>query len=280
MRVKIYFLMVLVLLSCKSETGIIGKYNDRPIEKKIAKYSSFFKGSIYKGDPLGEGSKALYDSDPLFSFNEFDCLTYIETVTALSLSKDEDSFRKIIKKIRYENGNVSFISRNHFMSADWIPNNTKEGFIQDITEDIASVKVATALIEKSNWYSKMKEYRFTVSKNKSELFAKLKEETKDIKDEKVSINYIPLEIIFGDPSLIKQIPSGAIINIVRSWDLEESISHTGFVFQKDSVTILRHASYVDKKVVDVNLLKYLLKYKESKTVKGINILRIKDNRKK
>ena len=78
--------------------------------------------------------------------------------------------------------------------------------------------------------------------------------------------------------LFKQIPDGAIIEIVRpNWDLTQTIgthldiSHIGFVFWKHQALYFRQASSIYKKVVDVPFVDYLSQALKSSTIKGINI---------
>src|SRR5690606_32543867 len=54
------------------------------LPERVDKLSSIFLGSDYVGDPLGEGESGVYDRDPLYRFDAFDCTTYVETVLALS----------------------------------------------------------------------------------------------------------------------------------------------------------------------------------------------------
>ena len=89
----------------------------------------------------------------------------------------------------------------------------------------------------------------------------------------------------ANDKLLAQIPSVAIMEIVRpNWALKKKIgtnlnvSHVGFVLRTEKGLIYRHASLTEKKIIDVPLIDYLKKYKNSKTVKGINILAIPDRK--
>ena len=73
-----------------------------------------FLGVPYMNSPLGEG--VMPDSDPLIRFDAFDCTTFVETVLA---GGDVNK----LNKIRYKNGNVGFLNRNHFIESDWLINN-------------------------------------------------------------------------------------------------------------------------------------------------------------
>ncbi len=78
--------------------------------------------------------------------------------------------------------------------------------------------------------------------------------------------------------LFKQIPNGAIIEIVRpNWDLTKqigthlNISHLGFAFWQQGNLIFRHASSEARQVTETPFIHYLKKAKKSPTIKGINI---------
>ncbi|MHA1540679.1 MAG: N-acetylmuramoyl-L-alanine amidase-like domain-containing protein [Alphaproteobacteria bacterium] len=234
--------------------------NSQLIVEKIISNSVSFLEKPYISDPLGEGKSGKYDTDPTFRTDGFDCLTYVETVMAMSLSKNPN---EIMNEIRYKDSKIAYKNRNHFMSADWIPNNVKNGYIEDITENFGENKIATTFIQKDKWAEKKKIHEF-FGENKI-----------------ASIPYISLKTIFKTPAILDKIPAGSIINIVRpNWNLEKiigtnlNISHTGFLIKKENKIIFRHASATDKKIVDVELLKYLLQFKNSKSIKGINLLRI------
>lgn len=267
---KKYILLTLLTIGIAScVTKETKQYNIKNLEK----HSEKFLRIRYQDSPLGEGEKGLYDKDPLFRFDRFDCLTYVETVMAIYLAENnKKKFEKVLKKIRYKDGKISFPTRNHFMSADWIPNNIKQGYTTDITKKIApgQYKIASAFIQKSEWYKKLKPPYFL---HNGEI----------ANDSVASIPYIPTEKVINDQNLINRIPSGAIISIVRpNWNLKKAIgttlniSHLGFVFHKtDGTTIFRHASSLKGRVVDVPLVAYLNELQKNPTIKGIHILKIR-----
>ena len=127
-------------------------------EKKIDVISQFFLGKSYDSPVLGEG-EGSYQNLPLYRFDKFDCTTYVETVLALANSIDMDDFERHIRQIRYKDGSVSFVARNHFPSSDWIPNNVKAGYVNDATSQLASeahiINTASSIIDKKVWYEKL-----------------------------------------------------------------------------------------------------------------------------
>ena len=73
-----------------------------------------YVGKKYTADPLGE--EKFPDLDPLIRFDAFDCMTFVETSLA---GGDLDK----LTKIRYKNGDIDFLNRNHFTETDWLENN-------------------------------------------------------------------------------------------------------------------------------------------------------------
>ena len=60
------------------------------------------------------------------SLDAFDCVTYMETVLALSLASTADEFTEWLRKIRYEGGRIGWKRRNHYMTG-WIRSNVRAG---------------------------------------------------------------------------------------------------------------------------------------------------------
>ncbi|NRA46124.1 MAG: DUF1460 domain-containing protein [Oligoflexales bacterium] len=240
-------------------------------------FSERFLGLPYLESALGEGGVEDYDDDPLYRFDSFDCTTYVETIIAMSLASDFSDFKKKINLIRYKNGEISFTKRNHFMTSDWIPNNSKAGIIEDITKSIGRSKKAQAIIRKHSWYNKL---------HQSQLATFLALGIR-LHPEKSSIPYISLNNIFPknrpiNHALINKIPNGAIINVVRpNWNLRKSIgtnlnvSHQGIAIWKQGVLYFRHASSKHGKVIDSHFAKTFKTYLTSPTIKGINVLAVK-----
>jgi hypothetical protein len=233
---------------------------------RIDRISEMYLGYPYIIDPLGEGQG--YDNDPLFRFDGFDCVTYVETVLALSLSRNQSDFQNKITKIRYKNGHVNFVLRNHFTSIDWNKNNEKNGILIDVTKRLYKnySQTSETVIDKSAWFKKVHKMDIKIPQKLSK------------------VDYVPLSFILQKPELLKRIQSGSIINIVRpNWQLADKlgtnldISHQGFAIVKDDgILYFRNASSTEKKVIEIPLLDYLKKMKNVKSIGGINILQIRN----
>jgi len=261
---------------------------------RIVAASQFFMDRPYLLGPLGEGPEGDFDQAPLYRTDVFDCLTYASTVLALAHAKNLDEFQSVIRKVRYQDGQPSFLSRNHFTSIDWNKTNQRNGYIRDITYHIvghqqqAIAQLAKADISKAAWYAAKPisaiRHRASVTDQKArELKDKLLQSTQNLPDETSEVIYLPLSALFDSEgnshsSVFNQIPNGAVIEIVRpNWQLKDligtnlQISHLGFAIYKDGICYFREASSTQKKVIDIPLDEYLKGYLNSPTVKGINV---------
>lgn len=273
-----------------------GFVTEAQINANIETYSSLFLGRAYADGPLGEGLLGEYDHDPLLDLNHFDCTTYIETVLAAAMAKDfsDDQIIGNLNRIRYHNGKVGYVTRNHFIDADWIPNNA--WILQDITATLAGeqdVGMAEALVDKAGWYAKADEKRLSLPdlapEEQAKALAKLRVAGMLFKPKIVKIPYLKLSSIFDDEGNVKNeralraMPNVSIISIIRpNWNLKNAIgtnmnvSHQGIVIRKDDgLLYLRHASSVgNKQVSEVLFTDYLKAFIKSPTIKGFNVLMV------
>jgi hypothetical protein len=109
---------------------------NRSAGSRIDILSRQFLGQTYRPSPL-IGS---VDTPEVFtaSLNGFDCVTYIETILALSRSATVADFVKWLRKIRYEQGRIQWNRRNHYMTG-WIRNNAREGIIRHMRNGMPAV---------------------------------------------------------------------------------------------------------------------------------------------
>ncbi|QUX96751.1 DUF1460 domain-containing protein [Marinomonas sp. CT5] len=255
---------------------------------RMMSLSQIFLGAEYVGGNVGEGKHGQYDKDPLTRFDAFDCTTYVETVMAGAMSASSDEFIARLISLRYKEGKVSFVKRNHFPSLDWFHNNQDK--LLDITPDVASggAKVAEAVIDKSAWYQNLTGDVMRCDAKKSSscqlLLAKLHQQGEGFKPEKAYLPYVPLTQVFlGDDhhvnqALLDRIPSGSVISMVRpNWALKKyigtnmNVSHQGLAIRKNGTLFLRHASLTHKKVIDENFADYFAQYPETSSLQGFNV---------
>ncbi len=211
-------------------------------------------GKPYKAKTLeGNETETL-----VVNLEEFDCLTFVETVTALvacrkTAIEDYSCFRKNLQKIRYRNGVINgYGSRLHYFS-EWILQNGNGTFYTDITRDLGGIPI---------------QRKFSFMSRNAKLYPKLEdpETLREIRtaEEKLSKHkyyYIPEKKIY---KIENRIPEYSVIACI-STKQNILVSHTGFAVRKNGKTCLLHASTLKGKVVisDMPLSDYILKSSNS-----------------
>ena len=99
--------------------------------ERLQIYSARALGAPYRWFPLGEGPQGKYDRGPLVDFTHVDCLTFCEQILAMTLAENYAEMFQRLQHLRYRRGEIDIRSRNHFMLADWLPNNS--WLVEDIT---------------------------------------------------------------------------------------------------------------------------------------------------
>ena len=103
-----------------------------------------YLGAPYVLDPLGEGIAP--DTDPTIRFDAFDCTTFVETALA---NGDIDK----LNKIRYKDGKIDFLNRNHFIETDWLPNNAD--LVENVSAQYGDTAIHTVTIKRSGWMKRI-----------------------------------------------------------------------------------------------------------------------------
>ena len=106
------------------------------LEARVDSISRLFLGRAYLENPLGGGP----DQREMFrcSFDEFDCVTYVEIVLALACTKTTSRFSRTLRDLRYREGTVDWFRRNHFMT-EWLRLNAERGVLADMTTGSESI---------------------------------------------------------------------------------------------------------------------------------------------
>lgn len=253
---------------------------------KLLFLTEYFLGKPYILGAQGEGPEAEFDQFPLYRFDAFDCLTFVNNVLALLFSYDETSFKNFLLKLNYYQAKATYQNRFHFMSLDWNPQNQRNGFLLDITTSIEDdkqkpiFKMAEGMIDKRNWFLHRDEKDIRIAAPVTEAkLAKLRALSTLFQPEMTCIPYLPIEHLLSNRSYEDQFPDCGVLEIVRpNWDLRQQIgthlhvSHIGFWLKLPSSEIVfRHASSDKKQVVEINLYDYLLDISKNSSIKGINL---------
>lgn len=253
----------------------------------------------YVFDCVGEGINGQYDQSPLFRFDCFDCVTYINTLLALGFAEDAQHFQQLYQSISYCSSEPYYESRSgRFWCTDWNDHNSKHQRVSNITSEFKDAnhqvmaKIAYAEINRAAWFKK-REYSDIKLLDKLSMveavarLAALQALGEQFPPQQSQLSYLPIEQIINAkgkffPWFIQQMPEVAIVEIVRpNWDLHEKIgtnlnvSHVGFSFRCDNQILFRHASSLKGKVVEIALDQYLVERSlMNSEIKGIHILKI------
>lgn len=291
---KFFLLLILSIATAfaaprEEAQDILAQFSqESSVQKRLDLMSKMFVGFPYgKGGPLGEGENGRYDQDPLYRFDAFDCTTYVETIMALAYARNVNEFESHLDKIRYEDGIVDYLKRNHFTDLQWIPYNIENGYMSELTYDVvkpSEVKIAEALINFPGWLKSHKISQIVVPNATTEEKQSLVEEIHSLATSYTTsiarVPYIEISRILAKPSILNNIPTATVVNFVRpNWDLtqaagtHQNISHQGFLFRIGKVLYLRHAS-TSGKVEQLPFIEYLARFRNHATLKGIHLMKV------
>ena len=163
-----------------------------------------------------------------------DCFTLLDYVEALRRTSDFDGFKEALRRIRYREGRVYFLSRNHFFS-EWGEANSLH--LHDVTALVGGEnvrRVEKPLNRKKGGALYLPGYPV----------------------KKREIAYIPPEAV--DETVHARLQSGDYVGIYSTLPGLD-VSHVGIVVKKGGKVFLRHASSRSdlRKVVDQELTSYL-----------------------
>lgn len=169
----------------------------------------------YKMYLLGEFPYEVYDEQPLFSLTNGDCVVFSEHSFAMALSHDWSEFFRNLQKLRYKDGQVGILSRNHYTEYDWDKNNS--WLVRDVTSELGATTV-TQYTEKINKASFFR--RFGIGQ--------------DIAPTVLEDSYIPAEAI---ESVLGKLKDGSFVNIVRGRGNGVWVGHTGLIGHRPDGTV-------------------------------------------
>lgn len=226
--------------------------------------SAGFLGTPYVVSPLGEGEGI--DPDPRLRWDGVDCLTLVETALALANAEDESELAVALDDIRYASGTApSFASRLHLMIAQWIPDQIRKGYLEDVTDRFGSTVPAEIRYDASVWERRAGALRALP--------------WSEALEGSWSVPMIPLARAL---EIADTLPEGLVLNVVRSprADRINRITHTGLIVVRDGRRYVRHASLGRQEVVDEPIERFLARHAQMRrwTVDGIHLLALRDNR--
>jgi len=223
---------------------------DRPLgtRRRVVRLGRQNVGQPYRLFLLGEFPFELYDPDPMYCLAAGDCVTFVEQTYAMALARDWPSFFRTLQRIRYKDGQVGLLTRNHFTEADWNVHNA--WLFADVTEIVAEgrARPMRTTIDRTAFFAKFGiDRKFPVQHFES--------------------RYIPREDL---PDVLPRLQDADVIEIVRGNKRSQYVSHVGLIMHDDSggVTLL-HSTI--PAVREEPLLGYIQRHQN---ILGIKILRL------
>jgi hypothetical protein len=216
---------VLAMTEAQLDTRI-AEVHRLPFADRIGPLSELFVGVPYTDLPLGDGESGP-EPGPLFRTDGVDCQTYVETVLAMANAGSLSQAKSILDDIRYADGKPSFQSRNHFTEAQWLPANTRKGYLADeVTALDRGAPVSTLTLVKEEW---------------TQVPALKRLASANVPDGKYRVRYLPLDQVLKHA---KDIAPGTVTMVVRENDPARvvRITHMGFVVRTREGLAVRHAS--------------------------------------
>lgn len=165
-------------------------------------------GQPYEIYLLGEAPYELYDPDPMYCLDKSDCVTFVENMYAMSLSKDWPTFFRTLQRLRYKDGHIGMLTRNHESVADWDPNNA--WLFDEITAKLGGGTKTVPM--HMTW-------------RPAKFFAKW-DIGQDMKDVVIESTYIPRDNV---SSILGELKDGDVVHIVRGNAKEQYVGHFGLV---------------------------------------------------
>ncbi|KML18221.1 membrane protein [Leclercia adecarboxylata] len=213
------------------------------LQDLIVLVSSKFLQTPYKNKTL-IGSQSIPEQ-LVINLKGVDCLTLLDYVQALAKSNSREEFIQQLVNTRYIDGNVSYLTRRHFLS-DWFAMSPQNA--EDVTPYISE--------------------KYLTAEKHLNLKPEGGEYVPGLGIIKRKINYIPGYAI--DSSVLESLHNGDYVGVYSPMQGLD-VSHTGIVIRAHGTVFFRNASSLPEngKVVDTPFLDYM----QSKP--GIVVLRAK-----
>jgi hypothetical protein len=159
-----------------------------------------------------------------------DCFTLIDYVEAMRLSGSFEGFRVELRRVRYRKGVVGYATRNHFFT-DW----TESSMLRDVTAEVGRSRA-----QRSD--------KVLNRKGDGSLFLA------GIPEKKRNVTYIPVQAL--DEAMMDKLQTGDYVGIYTETEGLD-VSHVGIIIRQENAIQFRHASLVERMVVDQNFQGYL-----------------------
>jgi len=221
-------------------------------------------GEPYQIFLLGEFPFELYDNAPMFSLHKSDCVVFSEHMYAMALSGSWEEFFVFLQRLRFKNGEISVLTRNHFTIAEWDTSNS--WLLSDISKTLAGDHAAPMIARtRHNSFFKNR-YGIEV----------------DMNDAALDTFYVPSERV---SEIAGQLQNGDFVNVIYGKGKECYAGHVGLITrgEKGEVYFLHSTPprVREQLLVDYNksnLSKNTKRKKDGKALfLGFKFLRLRNN---
>jgi hypothetical protein len=238
---------------------------------RAAAATAALHGVPYARSPLGEGEGP--DPDPRFRLDAFDCMTFVETAVALGSAATLEEARLALDDVRYLAA-PALASRAHEVASQWLPSNSRKGWVADVTRALAGDLAHPA------------EKEFTAEGWRA--VARAGRGVAGVPRRALPLGHHALEVVaFSEvPAIADRIPEGAILLVVRedAPDRATRVSHAGLVFiGRGGERWVRHATSTPgvARVIEEPLPRFLARQEKALPrwpLTGLSVLAILDDR--
>ncbi len=173
-------------------------------------------GQPYEIFLLGEFPYEFHDPDPIYCLSKSDCLTFCEHMYSMALSHDWWGFLSALQRIRYRDGIIGMVTRNHYTIADWNRNNAF--LFEDMTAKLGDGEANVPLHQVCRRAKFFKQFGIG----------------QDVPDEPIDDQYVPKESV---PDILHELRNGDFVNIIRGNDESQYCGHTGLITIGDDGTL-------------------------------------------
>jgi hypothetical protein len=165
-------------------------------------------GQPYQLYLLGEFPYETTDPEPLFSLEKSDCLVFAEHTYAMALSRSWEEFFWMLQRIRYRDGVIGVVTRNHYTEPDW--NQQNAWLVKDLSAELAGDRAAS----------------YTLKVDRSKFFRDRYKLERAIPIETRVETYVPKEMV---AEIASQLQEGDFVNVISTKDGDSYASHVGLV---------------------------------------------------
>jgi hypothetical protein len=170
---------------------------------------------------LGEAPFERIDPQPVYNLRKSDCVVFTEHMLAMSLSDNFPQFMGVLQRIRYKDGQIGCVTRNHYTEADWNKNNG--WLLREITAEV-DPQAPT----------------YPIKVDRAKFFQKTFKLKTDLAVEQLQEPFVPYAHM---PEVRGKLRTGDIVNFVKGNGPQSAwVHHLGIVEVRDGIVWVIHSA--------------------------------------